>query len=117
MKTFIGEYKNGSYIMSGDDEVLRAQLVTILNTPIGSRFYYPSFGSNLKNLRFSVLNYYTINIITQTIKDAVDLIDGVKLAGISYSLSNNNTIQYIIDLDRLSTKYRINLSVSDGVAS
>lgn len=116
MQTFIGEYQNGNFTMSSDAIALKAQLVSILNTPIGTRFYYPSFGSNLSQLRFSVLNYYTINIITQAIKDAVELINGVRLLSLVYTIKNNSLL-FTVNLDKLSTKYSINISVSDGVAS
>ena len=61
MKTFTGQYSNGNFVYSNDTEAIRAQLISILNTPLGSRFYYPSYGSRLNDYRFDVINYFTIN--------------------------------------------------------
>ena len=116
MKTFTGKFSNGSYVLSGDDAVLKSQLVSVLNTPIGSRFYYPSYGSHLNEFRFSVINHFTINMISQEIKSAVDLLDGVSLIGIQYYVKDNK-LYFDVGLSRLSNKYTINLSVSDGIAS
>ena len=116
MRTFTGKYENGNYILSGDSEALKAQLISILNTPLGSRFYYPSYGSTLNTYKFNVLNYFTINIIGQEIRRVVGLIDGVTLSSIAYSI-RNNTIKFDIELVRVSQKVKISLSVTDGVAS
>ena len=116
MKTFVGDYKNGNFIMSGDESVLKSQLVSILNTPVGSRFYYPSYGSHLSEFRFSIINYFTINLISQEIKSAVDLLDGVVCNSIQYYIKDD-TLHFNIYLSRQSNYYRINLSVTDGVAS
>ena len=67
MKTFTGQYSNGNFVYSNDTEAIRAQLISILNTPLGSRFYYPSYGSRLNDYRFDVINYFTINMIAQAI--------------------------------------------------
>ena len=115
MKTFFGEYSGGNFVMSGDNEVLRAMLISILNTPIGSRFYYPSYGSRLNELKFSVLNHFTINMIGQEVKNAVGLMDGVSLSSIEYTI-DNDTIHFTIGLNRLSNNITVNLSVADGVA-
>ena len=116
MKTFFGKYENGSFVYSNDTETLRAQLISILNTPAGSRFYAPTYGSHLREYRFSVLNYYTINMIGQEIKEAIHLMDGVTLSKIQYTL-NGNKLVFAIELTRLSERIAINLTVADGVAS
>ena len=69
MKTFTGQYSNGNFVYSNDTEAIRAQLISILNTQLGSRFYYPSYGSRLNDYRFDVINYFTINMIAQEIKN------------------------------------------------
>lgn len=116
MQTFSGKYAGRNFVYSNDIEAIRMQLVSILNTPKGTRFYYPSYGSNLNTFRFSILNYFTINMIGQEVKDAVDLIDGVSLSGIGYYIKDN-TIYFDIVLNRLSEKVKVNISVKDGVAS
>lgn len=116
MQTFTGQYSGRNFVYSDDLEAIRLQLVSILNTPIGSRFYYPSYGSNLRSYRFSVLNYFTINMLSQEIKNAVDFIDGVTLAGIGYYIKDN-TINFEITLNRLSENVKVNIAVTDGVAS
>lgn len=116
MKTFSGKFSGKNFVYSDDIESIRMQLVSILNTPIGSRFYAPSYGSNLNNYRFAVLNYFTINIIGQEIKNAINLISGVTLAGISYYVKEN-TLYFNIELNRLSNIVKVNLSIVDGVAS
>lgn len=115
MKTFIGDFKDKNYIYSSDTEALRAQLISIINTPCGSRWYYPTYGTRLNEYRFSVMNYFTINMIGQEIKNAIALMNGVKLSKISYYLENNQ-LHFNIDLVRQSEIIRIGLSVSDGVA-
>lgn len=116
MKTFSGKFSDKNFIYSDDIESIRMQLVSILNTPVGSRFYYPSYGSHLREYRFAVLNYYTINIIGQEIKNAVDFISGVELTGISYYVVDN-VLHFNIELNRLSNIVKVNLTVVDGVAS
>lgn len=116
MKTFFGKYKNGNFVYSDQNEAIKAQLVSILNTPIGERFYAPTYGSSLNEFRFSVLNYYTINMIGQTIKDAIQLMNGITLQNIEFSLVKN-TLYFAIDLIYLSEIVRVNLKISDGVAS
>ena len=116
MRTFTGNYSNKSFQYSGDNEALRAQLISILNTPIGTRFYYPSYGSHLNEYRFNVLNHYSINMIAQEIKNAIALIDGITLSAISYSISGNN-LYFTIDLNKTSNIIRFTISVVDGVAS
>ena len=116
MKTFFGKYENGSFVYSSDTEALRAQLISILNTPAGSRFYAPTYGSHLREYRFSILNYYTINMIGQEIKEAIQHMRGVTLSKIGYALDGNRLL-FSIELNRLSERIKINLSVSDGVAS
>lgn len=116
MKTFIGKYSNGNFVLSEGNDVLKAELISILNTPLGARFYYPSYGSHLSEYRFSVLNYFTINMIGQEIKNAVALLDGVTLTSIDYYVSNNQ-LQFNIVLNRNSENIKVNLSVVDGVAS
>lgn len=115
MRTFTGNYSNRNFQYSGDNEALRAQLISILNTPKGSRFYYPSYGSHLNEYKFSVLNHFSINMIGQEIKTAITLIDGVKLSAISYSIVDN-TLYFTIDLNKMSNTIRLRLSVVDGVA-
>ena len=116
MKTFMGKYSNGNFVLSDDNDVLKAELISILNTPLGSRFYYPSYGSHLREFRFSIINYFTINMIGQEIKNAVNLMDGVSLSSIDYYVSNNK-LYFNVILNRLSEKIKVNLSVVDGVAS
>lgn len=116
MKTFIGKYSNGNFVYSGDNDAIRAQLISILNTPIGSRFYYPSYGSRLNEFRFSILNYYTINMIGQEIKNAIALMNGISLVKISYYVDNNK-LHFNVELSRMSEKIKLNLSIVDGVAS
>lgn len=115
MKTFVGEYKNGNFSYSGDIDSIRMQLISILNTPLGSRFYFPSYGSKISDYRFNVINYFTINMIGQEIKRVVDLIDGVSLTDIQYNVQDN-TIIFDMSLSRLSDIIKIRVSVSDGVA-
>lgn len=115
MKTFIGDFKDKNFIYSSDTEALRAQLISILNTPFGSRWYYPTYGTRLNEYRFSVMNYFTINMIGQEIKNAVALIGGVKLSKISYYLEDNQ-LHFNVDLVKQLETVSINLSVSDGVA-
>lgn len=117
MESFTGEYSHNNFVLSSDNEVLKAELVSILNTPIGSRFYYPTYGSNLNQMRFNILNYFTINMIGQEVKSVIDLLDGVTLNGISYYISSNNTVNFVLDLSKYSENYKVSLSVSDGVAS
>lgn len=116
MESFTGAYERNNFVLSSDEKVLKAELISILNTPVGSRYYYPSYGSNLSSFKFSVLNYFTINIIGQEVKSAVDLLDGVTLSGISYYISNNK-LYFTLDLNKNSNNYKVTLSVSDGVAS
>ena len=84
MKTFTGQYSNGNFVYSNDTEAIRAQLISILNTPLGSRFYYPSYGSRLNDYRFDVINYFTINMIAQEIKNAIFLVNAVKQGKLEY---------------------------------
>ena len=116
MQTFTGKFVNRNFVLSDDTEALKAQLVSILSTPFGARYYYPSYGSHLNEYRFSVLNYFTINMIGQEIKNAIALMNGVSLSKISYYLENNN-LHFNIELNRMSEKIKINLSIVDGVAS
>lgn len=115
MRSFAGQYKNNRFIFSNENETLRAKLISILNTPLGSRFYYPSYGSNLNQYRFSILNYFTINMIGQEIKNAISLMGGISLSKISYYVTDN-VLYFNIELNRLSDIIRLNLSVVDGVA-
>lgn len=117
MKTFTGKYSNGNFVLSNDNEVLRAELVSILNTRLGTRWYYPTYGSSLSDLKFEILNFYTLNLVSQEIKTAVGLIDGVSLSGISYSIGKNKELVFSIDLVKNSTMFKVSLSVVDGVAS
>ncbi len=116
MRTFTGKYINENFAYSDDNEAIRAQLISILNTPIGSRFYYPSYGSRLNEFKFSIINYFTINMIGQEIKNAVALMGGISLNKISYDVYDNKLV-FNVELKRLSEKISINLSVVDGVAS
>ena len=116
MTTFNGKYSGRNFIYSDENEALRMQLVSILNTPMGSRFYYPSYGSHLNEYRFSVLNYFTINMIGQEIKNAISLLSGITLSSMSYYITDN-VIHFNIELNKMSNKVSINLSVVDGVAS
>jgi phage baseplate assembly protein W len=116
MKTFIGNYNEKNFVYANDIESIRAQLISILNTPFGSRFYYPTYGSNLNKFRFSILNYFTINMIGQEIKNAIALLGGVTLSNISYYVTNNQ-LYFNIVLNRQSEKISLNLKISDGIAS
>lgn len=116
MRTFFGKYKNGKFVYSDQTESLKAQLISILNTPLGSRFYAPSYGSHLCEYRFSIINYFTITTIGQAIKDAIRLMNGVTLSNIRYSLINNK-LSFDIDLIYASDRVSINLTVVDGIAS
>lgn len=116
MQTFIGEYSDKNYIYSGDNAVLKSQLLSILNTPVGSRFYYPEYGSNLYKYKFSVINYFTVNVIGQEIKNAVDMISDVSLSNITYNV-NGTTLTFNVDLKKTSNIFRVNIKVEDGVAS
>lgn len=117
MKTFTGKYVNGNFVLSSDNEVLRAELVSILNTRLGTRWYYPTYGSSLRDLKYEILNFYSLNLITQEIKTAVGLIEGVKLVGISYKIGENKELIFSINLTKNSTTFKVTLSVLDGVAS
>lgn len=116
MKTFAGKYVGKNFVYSDDNEAIRMQLISILNTPVGSRYYYPSYGSHLNEYRFSVLNYFTINMIGQEIKNAIALLNGITLSSIGYYIKDNK-LYFNIELNRLSNNIKISLSVVDGVAS
>ncbi len=117
MKTFTGSYFNRNFVLSDDNEVLKANLVSILNTPIGSRFYYPSYGSNLSSYKGANINYFTINMIGQEIKSAIDLIDGVELSNFSYYFDDENVLRFNITLSKRSQSFIVNLAIKDGFAS
>lgn len=117
MKTFTGKYVNGNFVLSSDNEVLKAMLVSILNARLGTRWYYPTYGSSLSDLKFEILNYYTINLVTQEIKTAVGLIEGISLDGISFKIGKDKEIIFLIDLRKDSTTFKVSLSVLNGVAS
>ena len=51
MRTFFGKYSDGSFVYSEQNDALKAQLISILNTPVGSRFYAPTYGSHLNEYR------------------------------------------------------------------
>ena len=55
-------------------------------------------------------------MIGQEIKEAIHMMDGVTLSKIQYTL-NNNKLVFVIELNRLSERIAINLTVADGVAS
>lgn len=116
MKTFFGKYQNGNFVYSDKNESIRAQLISILNTPVGSRFYAPTYGSHLREYRFSTLNYYTINMIGQAVKEAIALMSNVTLSKMEYILSGNK-LTFDIELIVASDNVRVTLSVADGVAS
>lgn len=116
MRTFTGKYSNGNFVYSGNAEVLKSQLVSILNTPFGSRFYYPGYGSRLNEYKFSPINYFTIHMISQEIKNAVNYIDGVSLSAISYSLEDG-ILKFNVELSKLSERIKLSLNVVNGVAS
>lgn len=116
MKTFFGEYNNKNYVYSDDSAVLKSQLISILNTPIGTRFYYPEYGSNLYKYKFGVINYFTVNMIGQEIKNAISMMTGVSLSSITYNI-NGTTLLFNISLKKTSNIFRLNIKVEDGVAS
>ena len=116
METFFGQYVGKNFVLSNESEALRIQLVSILNTPSGSRFYYPSYGSRLNEYNFNVLNYYTVNMIGQEVKNAISLLDGVSLVSIDYVVDGNK-VMFMITLQKTSNRIRVNLTVQDGVAS
>lgn len=55
MKTFAGEYSGNNFTFSDDAAAIRMQLISILNTPLGSRYYYPDYGSRINEYRFTTL--------------------------------------------------------------
>lgn len=114
MITFAGEYKDNNYILSDDKNAIKMQLLSILNTPLGTRFYSPNYGSNIRKYRFSILNYFTINMIGQEIKNAISLMSGVTLASIDYSVDENK-LTFEVELAYLSTNIRVDLTYLDGV--
>lgn len=116
MRTFAGKYVNDNFVYSDDNETLRMQLISILNVPLGSRWYMPSYGSRLNEYRFSIINYFTIQMIGQEIKNAIALMNGISLSKITYDVYDNKLV-FNIELNRLSEKISINISVVDGVAS
>lgn len=116
MKTFAGIYSGNNYVFSNEAESLRVQLLSILNTPRGSRYYYPDYGSNLNMYRFNVLNHYSINLISTEIKRAISLIDGLTLTDISYDIEDDNTLSFTLEVVRQSSTSKFSISVSDGVA-
>lgn len=116
MQTFTGAFNGRNFVLSGDNEAIKSQLVSILNTSIGSRYYYPTYGSHLNEYKFSVLNYFTINIIAQTIKEAVSIMDGISLTNIEYYVEDNK-LYFNVELSRNSNNIKVSLSVVDGVAS
>ena len=116
MITFTGQYDKNKFVYSDDLESIRVQLISILNTPIGSRWYYPSYGSNLNQYRFSPFNYFTINMIGQEIKNAIDHLEGVSLADIAFTFYKEKLI-FVISLYRFSDIVKLYITVADGVAS
>jgi phage baseplate assembly protein W len=117
MRTFFGKYSDGSFVYSEQNDALKAQLISILNTPVGSRFYAPTYGSHLNEYRFSIINYFTINMIGQCITDAVRFMNGVTLSKIEYALGEDNDLLFSLELVYMSDVVTINLKVADGVAS
>ena len=117
MKTFTGKYNNGNFTYSSDTENIRIQLLSILNTPLNSRYYYPDFGSNINEYRFNVLNHFSINIIGSEIKRAVSLIDGITLTDISYTVEDTGELVFSLELTKLSNIIRFSISIHDGVVS
>lgn len=116
MITFTGKYSRNNFVYSDDLESIRIQLISIINTPKGSRWYYPSYGTNISAYRFSPINYWTINMIGQEIKSAVDHLSGVQLAEIGYTVIDGKLV-FEIGLKRFSDIVKLNITVVDGIAT
>lgn len=115
MRTFFGDYKNKNFVYSNKNDAIRAQLISILNTQKGSRFYYPNYGSDLNQYRFGIINYFTIQMIGQCVKDAISLLDGVSIINIRYSVEKDH-LKFYIDLNCNSDNVTVHLSIANGVA-
>ena len=115
MKTFVGQYYKKNFVYASDVDALKAQLISIINTPLGSRFYCPSYGSHLNEYRFNSINYFTIHMIGQEIKNTVQLMNGVSLSKLTYYLQDNQ-LYFNVELIKMSEKIKINLQIKDGVA-
>lgn len=75
-----------------DDEEIRADLVHLILTRKGSRYFLPSFGTRLYEFIFEPMDGPTFSDIQSEIKDAVDeFMPGITLNEISIKPSSEDT--------------------------
>lgn len=117
MRTFMENFDNVvSYAWDKRVSAVRDFLLVVLNTPRGSRPYYPEFGCDIEKYKYMPLNTNVINMIHHEIRKSIDSISGLTLRSSSYRvLSKERTLLFQFVLLMKSETVTVKLSYKEGV--
>ena len=118
LRTFSEKYHNRNFVWDTGSDAVREYLAYILNTPKGTRPYYPNFGSNLHKFKYAPLNQVTLREIHAEIRNCINAIDGMILQTSEYTVDVKSRSIYfkfymLVDKDLMT----VSLKYSGGVAS
>lgn len=87
---------NGQPVLSKGSEAVQEAIATILNTPIGSKFFLPEYGSRLHELMFEPNDEVLESLMYMFIKEAIDFWEKrVKFVDASFSI-NNDKVEVVL---------------------
>lgn len=115
IRTFAEHYGARNFTYDTGADAVREFLAYVLNTPKGTRPYYPLFGSYLGRYKYAPLNQTTIREVHAEIRSCINSIDGISVVNSEYSVdARTRSLSFrfflVVDGNRMS----VSMSYSDG---
>lgn len=87
LRSFSEKYSIRNFAYDSGTDAVREYLTFILNTPKGTRAYYPDFGSNLHKYQYAPLNQTLIREVHAEIRNCVNQVEGITVLTTEYDVN------------------------------
>ena len=118
LRSFSEKFINRNFAWDNGTDAVREYLTYILNTPKGTRPYYPHFGSNLHKFKYAPLNQVTLREIHSEIRNCINAIEGMVIQTSEYFVDvQNRTIAFKFYMQVNKDKMTVSMQYSGGAVS
>lgn len=87
LRSFSEKYSIRNFVYDTGSGAVREYLMHILNTPKGTRPYYPDFGSNLHKYQYAPLNQIVIREVHAEIRNCINQVEGITVLNSEYAVN------------------------------
>lgn len=115
MSSYIENYSKNNYCFETTSSSFYQSVMDQLNTPLGSRAYYPDYGSKLYLYKFLPLDINTAKVIHAEIYILLSSYEGVDILSTDYKLLvEQKTLRTFFDLNVTGDFFTISFNYATG---